>query len=173
MLRAENVYSFVISNNLFGDELWTNLVPKIKSEIKMESYSLQLYGVIDQIYLYGDECVPIELKTGKMPKEGVWPNHRIQLTAYALLLEDYLNQSVKEGYIRYLDSNQTRRISINPMMRDEVIKLIAEVTNVLSSKTLPDFCSNFNKCEKCGLRQQCYDKNKMSELMNKRYKQSL
>ena len=73
--------------------------------------------------------VPIELKTGKMPKEGVWPGHRIQIAAYSMLIEEKFNTTVKEGFVRYLDSKETRHIAINPFMREEITNLIKEVQN--------------------------------------------
>ena len=168
-LRAENVFRFIISSKVYGRELWEKLTPKIKSEIKLESESLQLVGIIDQLHVYESRLIPFELKTGKMPKEGVWPGHRIQIAAYALLLEEHINQPVKEGFVRYLDSNSERQILINPMMKDEVKKITSEVIRLIESKELPGFCDNKNKCISCGLRQTCYDDIKMNELMNREF----
>ena len=162
-LRAENVHLFIASNNVFGEELWNILTPKIKSEVRVESESLMLKGIIDQMHIYPEGCVPFELKTGKMPKEGVWPGHRVQIVAYSMLLEEQLNQPVKEGFIRYLDMGIERQVSINPMMKEEVKKITSEVIELMESRELPEFCSNKNKCLSCGLKKDCHNPEKMSE----------
>ena len=87
-MRAFNIFNFVEQNNVFGKELWEKLTPKIISEIRIESEELKLKGIVDQVHMYNGECVPFELKTGKMPAEGVWPSHRVQIAAYSLLLQE-------------------------------------------------------------------------------------
>lgn len=155
--RAYNIFNFIKKHEVFGEELWSMLVPKIRSELKIDSEKLCLSGIIDEVHVYPDSYIPFELKTGKMPAQGAWPGHKMQLGAYALLLEDKFKVEIKEGFIRYLDSNDTRHIAINPFLRDEVITLIGKVKALLSSGNLPEFCSNENKCLSCGLKSICHD----------------
>jgi len=166
--RAESVYNFIVKNNVFGQELWEKLVPKIKSEVKIKSETLQLSGIIDQIEVYPSGLVPLELKTGKMPKEGVWPGHRIQIGAYALLLEDAYDNKIKEGYVVYLDARERRHIAINEFIKLEVKELVKKVDLLLKSKEIPDFCGNENKCAACGLRGDCYDTDKLQKFLEKK-----
>lgn len=170
--RAENVYSFIFENKIYGKELWEKLTPKIKSEVRIESDTLQLKGVIDQIHIYKNGAVPVELKTGKMPKQGVWPGHRIQIAAYALLLEEQLNYPIKEGFVKYLDSNEQRHIAINPMMKHEIKQLIAEIMSIINSSELPDYCQNKNKCTGCSFKPTCYNGDKMEKLMNLKFQKN-
>lgn len=44
--RAENVFNFIEKNNVFGEELWEKLVPKIQSEIYIDSDELNLKGLL-------------------------------------------------------------------------------------------------------------------------------
>ena len=44
--------------------------------------------------IYENGYVPIELKTGKMPKEGVWPGHKVQIAAYSMLIEEKFKTEV-------------------------------------------------------------------------------
>lgn len=163
--RASNIFSFMEANNVFGDELWQKLTPKIISELRVDSEKLRLRGVIDQVYAYENYYVPFELKTGSTPRDGVWPSHRVQIAAYSMLLQEKFSSEIKEGFIFYLDSREKRRISINPFMKEEVRQITDEVISLLEGKELPDFCSNKNKCRKCGLREACYDKDKMDLLL--------
>ncbi len=156
--RSNNISIFINKHNIFGKELWEKLTPKIQSEIKIRSATLNLTGIIDQLEIYEDSFTPIELKTGKAPKEGAWPGHKIQIAAYAMLLEEKHNTKIKEGFIHYLDINERRHIPINIFLKEEIIQLIEKVKTLLQSKTIPDFCNNKNKCNVCGLRTSCYDK---------------
>lgn len=164
-LRANNIFNFIELNNIFGKELWQKLTPKIISELRVESDELRLKGFIDQVYIYENEYVPLELKTGRMPNDGVWPSHRIQIAAYSLLLQEHFNKPVKEGFVVYLDSKEKRHIAINPFMKQEVKQITDDIIALLESKELPDFCNNENKCRKCGLRQTCYNEEEVDNLL--------
>jgi len=164
--RAKNISDFIQKYNVFGQDLWEKLTPKIISEHRIHSEKLQLKGIIDRIEIYDEGYVPIELKTGKMPKEGVWPGHRIQIAAYAMLIEEKFKTSVKEGFIQYLDAKETRRISINPFMKQEIINLVKEVQDLLENKDIPNYCENRNKCTNCGLRETCYNESEVSTLLS-------
>ena len=154
--RANNIFNFIQEKQLYGMDLWENLTPKIKSEYKVSAPELELSGKIDQVLVYPDGVVPIELKSGKAPKEGAWDNHKVQLAAYALLLENIFKIDVKSGYVKYVDENVSRRVEINPFLRDQVKSLIRQVKDLLDSKNLPNKCKNENKCTKCGLKKICY-----------------
>ena len=163
--RADNVFNFIKTNNVFGEELWQKLTPKIISELGVESEELRLKGIIDQVYVYGNDYVPFELKTGRTPQEGVWPSHRIQIAAYSLLLQEKFNKQVKEGFVVYLDSKEKRHIAINPFMREDVIQAVSQVISLIENRKMPDFCNNENKCRKCGLKQTCHDEASTTNLL--------
>lgn len=163
--RATAVYNFILKHNIFGQELWEKLTPKIESELRIESEKLGLKGVIDQIEIYKRRFVPVELKTGKSPREGVWPGHKIQLIAYALLMEEKFNIGIKEGFVNYLDTKEKRHIALNPFMRMEVKELIKKVNSLLDSDKIPDFEKNQNKCFNCGLKEDCYNEKKLNQLL--------
>ena len=163
--RAKNIFSFIQTYKVYGEELWEKLTPKIISELRAESDELQLKGIIDRIEVYEKGYVPVELKTGKMPKEGVWPGHRVQIAAYAMLLEEKFNTKVKEGFVNYLDAKETRHIAINPYMKEEIRQLVNEVQELLNSHNPPQQVENKNKCAYCGMRDTCYSEEKMNELL--------
>lgn len=165
-IRAKNIFTFIQKYDIYGYELWEKLTPKIISEQRVESNELQLRGIIDRIEVYKDSYVPVELKTGKMPKEGVWPGHRIQIIAYAVLLEEKFKTKVKEGFVNYLDAKETRQIGINPFMREEIINLVKDVQELLKNQQPPNYCENRNKCTNCGLRETCHNETEVSTLLS-------
>jgi len=166
-IRAKNIFDFIQKYNVYGHDLWEKLTPKIISEIWVDSDKLQLKGIIDKVEIYENGYVPIELKTGKMPKEGVWPGHKVQIAAYSMLIEEKFKTEVKEGFVNYLDAKQTRHIAINPFMRQEILDLVKEVQEMLKSHDLPNYCKNKNKCVNCGLRETCYNEQEVSTLLSK------
>lgn len=138
--RAENVFSFASRQNIFGEELWQELSPKILSELKIKSAALRLKGVVDKVELYKDALLPIELKTGKMARDGVWPGHRIQVAAYMMMLQEKFGMPVTKAVINYLDHNCTRTVVMNPYMGLEVKRLTEDVIRLLNSRTTPKPC---------------------------------
>ena len=102
---------------------------------------------MDRIEVYGSEYVPVEIKTGRVPRAGVWPDHRLQVAAYMMLINEKFNSEVKEGLVRYVKENQTRQISYNPFMEHEVLGVRNEVFDLMNGG-LPEFCGK-SYCTVC------------------------
>ncbi len=142
--RVQDVFSFAKTKSIFGQELWQKLEPKVLSELRIESENLQLKGIVDQIHVFEDKHVPIELKTGRTPMEGVWPSHRIQVGVYALLVGEKFDTPVPHGIVRYLETKQDRPVAMNPFLEMEIKELVQQVQNLLESSEIPD-CQEKNK----------------------------
>jgi len=89
-----------------------------------------------------------------------------QIAAYAMLIEEKFNTNVKEGFVQYLDVKETRHITINPFMKEEIISLVKEIQELLSKQEIPNYCENKNKCINCGLRETCYNEAEVSTLLS-------
>ena len=146
--RADEIISFSSKEKLFGQELWEKLTPKILSELRISSDKLRLKGIVDRIEVHGNEYVPVEIKTGKAPFEGVWPDHRLQLSAYAMLLNEKFKVKIKEALVKYVKTDQTRQIVMNPFMEHEVTTAVNDVFNLIEQKDIPDFCGK-SYCSIC------------------------
>lgn len=168
-IRVDNLLNFIRKSRLYGDELWEKLTPKLESEFYVESEKLGLKGIIDNIERYEDILIPIELKTGSAPREGVWPGHQLQLGAYLLMLSEKTGKDIDKGYIRYLDLSENRPIVMNPFLKMKIEELVKKVKDCLSASELPDFCGSENKCRSCGLRNICYDKAELEKMMKARF----
>lgn len=158
--RAMNLYNFIKTNKVFGDELWEKLSPKIQTEYYIESEELQLKGVIDKLEIYENklvkEVVPYELKTGKAPREGAWLGHKLQIGAYVMLLEKN-KMFVREAFVKYLDINESRQVMINPFLEKKVLETRDKIIGLFKSKEVPDFCESKSKCDSCVLYEQCHN----------------
>ena len=145
--RADEISDFASKNKIFGKQLWEKLRPRIISELKIFSKKLKLKGIVDRIEIYGNEYVPVEIKTGRVPRTGVWPDHRLQVAAYMMLINEKFNSEVKEGLVRYVKENQTRQIVYNPFMEHEVLGVRNEVFDLMEND-LPGFCGK-SYCTVC------------------------
>ncbi len=155
--RAKALLSMIKTTGLFGKDLIEAIPVKYKSELFMSSKRLKLKGIIDRVEVSGDVHIPVELKTGSMPREGVWPSHKIQIASYVLLLNEQFRSD--HGFVEYLDYDVKRKIVMNPFLEDEVKCLVEEVCNVFESSDMPKACDNPNKCKSCNLRDRCLSEN--------------
>lgn len=124
-------------------------------EFYVQSERLGIHGKIDvlevkKILGEGYSFVPIERKRAS----SYYENDEIQLAAYCMLLEEYLDESVRMGYIYLFGTNERYAIQITEWHRKVVLDTITAIRN-MKLDTIPDFADNLNKCKKCSVIQYC------------------
>jgi len=152
-IRSNNVFGFMIKEKIYSKELWAKLSPKILSLVKLEDSNLS--GVVDRIEVYEDKVIPIEVKLGSGPKEGVWPGDRIQVESFIILSEKEFGKKVPYGLINYVESEKIRNVLNNEFIGEYIRGLIEDIEKTLKGD-LPDFVKNRKKCIRCPLRERCY-----------------
>ncbi len=152
-LRSENIFGFLVKEKVYSAELWAKLFPKYLSEVELENEDLK--GIIDRIEVYPSGVIPVELKSSKGPKEGVWPGDRVQVESYMILAEGEFGRKVSHGFVNYLESGEIRRVPNNEFVKDFVGGILDNIEETLKGK-LPDFVKNKNKCTRCPLKDKCY-----------------
>ncbi len=143
--RALAVFRVAEKEHAVGQKLWDVFFPKIESEKWVSSEQLGVRGIVDRIEIWPDHLLPVELKTGKMPMEGVWHTHRLQIACYMLLVSAEKHADVRRGVVEYLDHRERREVVYNPFMKEEIIQLRDKVRELFASKEIPgpcgkDFC---------------------------------
>src|SRR3989344_423001 len=93
-IRVDSVISG-LALGFLGADLWKNLKPKYVTEMSVISDELGLRGRIDRTKI-SDGIVPYEIKT----KQEIYETDIIQLSAYALLLEDKFNVKINKGVLQ-------------------------------------------------------------------------
>lgn len=164
--RVKALWDFIQQEKKYGRELWESLTPKTKSEYSIESESLGLNGSVDQVLVYTNGIVPLEIKSSKPPEEGLWPGHKIQLAAYMVLLGDKFQTEIKKGIIYYL-GEEFRDLYMNPFLKNDVLKTKDLVNKLLNSTNLPPIPKKENRCNRCGLRKHCHDEDYIAQLQQK------
>ena len=156
-LRA-NAISNTMQGGFLGAELWANLKPKYFSEMRLASEKLGLKGRADRVMIADETIIPFELKTREAEK--IYPSDEIQLTAYAMLLEEKYNQPIP---LAILESGNTKHeLTITQENKNKVIELIKEINELIRKSTSqtgyrpnPKFPSSFAKCQICELGEEC------------------
>ena len=124
-------------------------------ELYIKSEKLGIHGKIDVVEIKnirssGIVMIPIERKRGSSYHD----NDEVQLAAYCMLLEDYLDEPVRMGYLYLFGTNERYAITITDWHREKVLEVVEAIRNMALDK-IPNFTENRNKCEKCSTVQYC------------------
>ncbi len=89
-----------------------------------------LTGSPDKLIQINDELIPSIIKTGKMPENGVWQSDRLQLTAYAVLIEEKYDTVVERGFVEYARWGKIREIAIRRHERRKVLQIREKIKKI-------------------------------------------
>jgi len=95
----------------------------VEVEPLLRSEKFGLLGSPDKVIRINNELVPSIIKTGNMPEKGVWKSDRLQLTAYALLIEENYKNTVKLGYVEYARWGYVREVKLHRYERRKVLQI--------------------------------------------------
>ncbi len=125
----------------------------------LESETLGIQGRVDVLRRRDGQLVPYEHKrgrsAGKAGAREAWQSDRVQLGAYALLVEEAYGQDVPEGRVRYHADNVSVRVAIDAALRDEVRAAIARARELRASTERPPITDNERLCARCSLSEVC------------------
>ncbi|MFH1307929.1 MAG: CRISPR-associated protein Cas4 [archaeon] len=145
-LRAGSVLQ-TLKKGFLGKELWRNLAPKYLSEFKIISENIGLRGKIDRVK-FESSITPYEIKT----RAGIYDSDKIQLAAYALLLEEEFNKKIEKGFIEHLEGSE--EILLTEELKNKVLEIADKIRKMKDSPEMP---SNFNKCNSCFFKNKCFE----------------
>jgi len=134
-----------------GDE-WHQLV--------LENQDLGLRGKVDALRTRGGQTIPYEHKKGrcyrdKDNKPQAWESDRIQILAYACLIEAELGITVPEGRIRYHADNVLVHVPLDDQARQDVLASIERARQLRLSPERPPVTTNERLCARCSLAPVC------------------
>ena len=138
-----------ISSNLSSEHYSKTfeLEPGLRSE------KFGLTGNPDKLVTIGNEIAPSIIKTGAMPENGVWKSDRLQLTAYAILVEEIYNTVVIRGFVEYARWGIVREVMIKRHERRKVLQLRDRVRRI-EEGFMPEKPKDA-PCERCGFNGIC------------------
>jgi len=149
-LRIKNIKQ-AMEKGFFKEDIIKNLDSVYLSELRLESENIGLRGRVDRVQVIKstNEIIPYELKSRE---DKVFPADELQLTAYAMLLEDFYRTFITKGIVEV--GNNKQEVQITQEHRDEVMRIADEIRN-LANSVIPPMQSNFNKCRFCDLKEAC------------------
>lgn len=126
----------------------------------LTSPKLQLTGQLDCIIKTAkNEYIPVDYKNMNSKKGKPWMDHKYQLVAYALLIEENYCTVVKRGFINYIPERLIVEIQITPTMKTHVKRIIGHIKRIIKEETLPRVRVAKHKCTGgCGHKQICQPK---------------
>lgn len=116
--------------------------------LTLTSERLGLRGRLDALVDDDGDLLPWDEKNTEQP-ERPWPGHRLQMGAYALLLEEaFPGTRVDRGVIDYLIDGTSAVIPITPELRAQVLEVLEELNQVRGTERLPPRAP-WTRCRDC------------------------
>ncbi|MCX8177087.1 MAG: CRISPR-associated protein Cas4 [Candidatus Bathyarchaeota archaeon] len=125
--------------------------------VPLVSKALQLQGVVDCIIrTVKGEYVPVEYKNMNSDRGKAYMDHKYQLVAYALLIEEIFGTVVKRGFINYIPEELVLKSEITPTMKSYVKRVVGHIKRIIREEKLPPIRVAPHKCQGgCGHKQTC------------------
>lgn len=128
--------------------------------LNLESAKWGLVGKVDCIRRRDGMLIPYEHKRGRAARgmDGeaqAWWSDKLQIIAYAALVEEHSGREVTEGRIRYHADNVTVRVTIDDDAWRLLAESIARARELQISVKRPPVAANEKLCAKCSLAPVC------------------
>jgi CRISPR-associated protein Cas1 len=135
-----------------ADEDWEDLL--------LESHELGLRGRVDALRTRDGQVIPYEHKRGRCHRDQhgqpqAWESDKLQVLAYAYLIELSLRRPIQEGRIRYHADNVLVHVPLDDAGRAAVRQAIAEARLLRQSTHRPPVATNERLCARCSLAPVC------------------
>lgn len=114
-----------------------------------------LRGRPDQIVIIDGEFIPVEQKTGKIPKKP-HKSHRLQLLAYISLVETSTGKTPPYGVLRYGDDD-VHQVFWDQHAQQQLKESIIEVQRLMVEGGAKRNHERVGKCRNCSRRYACSD----------------
>ena len=128
--------------------------------LSLESERWGLVGKVDCVRRRDGMLLPYEHKRGRSApaQDGgttAWPSDRLQVVAYAALLEEHTGRIIPEGRVRYHADNTMVRVPVDAQARTDLQQAIARARTLQESVERPPVAENERLCVRCSLAPVC------------------
>ncbi len=123
-------------------------------DVRLQSSKLNIHGTIDEVIVASpSEVYPVDYKLARQTSH----HYRLQLTAYALMLEEMYETEVNLGYLYLIPARRVEKISITTSLRAQLHNAIQEMRNIILYEHMPPATKQHRKCVSCEFRRICND----------------
>ncbi len=125
-------------------------------DVPLSSERLRVRGIADEVLTFEDGSMgPFDYKFAKAPKTP-FRNQIMQCVLYGMLIEEVFTKPVSRGYLCYTRSNhQIVEVAIYQRRREQALKSVAEIIDVIQRGHLPLATSCKARCVDCCYRNIC------------------
>ncbi len=113
---------------------------------------LDLVGKPDYIIVTTDGYIPVEVKSGRTPRQP-YEGHVLQLAAYGLLVRRVLGQAAPYGFIHYPE--RTFRVNFTAELERHLLTVLAQMRHAATLREVPRSHAQRARCRACGFRSLC------------------
>ena len=139
-------------NNLSVDDEISYSDDEDKAQLLVDDET-GLRGRPDQIVIIDSEFIPVEQKTGKVPKRP-HDSHRLQALAYARLVETTTGRAPPYALLRYGQDN-LHQLPWDKSAKEELLARVHEVQRVMAQGGAVRNHERPGKCQHCSRRHAC------------------
>ncbi len=126
-------------------------VDDLKKAPLMKSERYGICGRPDMLIRHGKEYIPMEIKTGRVPRGPLF-SHIMQLTAYMVLIEENYSQPMY-GLLKY--GSQIYQIEYENDLKKIMLEKVEEMRNALKTGEVHRNHNRPGKCRHCSRRDIC------------------
>jgi len=123
-------------------------------QVHLKSERLGLSGILDMLIISDGRYYPVDFKDSTNLQGS---NHRYQLTAYSLLVEERFGKPVRRGFIHLISVRKTYAVDITQNMRDYTKKVLTRMARIVQGEIMPPVCRTRGRCLDCEFRLWCGD----------------
>lgn len=122
-------------------------------EMAIAAPTLGLTGKIDEVVDTGSELIPVDYKLATTAGY----HFKVQLAAYALLLEETQTVIVRRGYLYLIPQRRADEVRITPRLRRTVREALVAMDHIRATEQMPGPTEQRRRCTDCEFRRFCND----------------
>lgn len=123
-------------------------------DLALRSSRLGLVGRLDLAIRLGEEAIVVDYK---LTRDPLGPHYRVQLAAYALLLEENWQVPVTRMFIYHIPLRRAEETPLTPQLRRKVITTADAIQQLVIEERMPPPCAQRSHCVTCEFRRFCND----------------
>jgi len=124
-------------------------------DVALTSQRLGLSGQVDMVILTVDgSAVPVDYKLSKRKPA---PHFRLQLAAYAELIEEQWQRPVERGFLYLLPLRRAEVVPITRRLRNRLLVRLDEMREMIETQRMPEPTKQLARCIDCEFRRFCND----------------
>lgn len=123
-------------------------------DLALRNPALKLTAKIDEVVeTTSGDLFPVDYKMADRASE----HYKVQLTAYALLLEAAYQRSIQHGFLYLINKREMVEVKFTEKLRNQVRRLVEEMKTIIDSELMPEPTPQRSRCIDCEFRRFCND----------------